>query len=229
MHHDLTQIARDAAEEFVEIGDNPSDTREQVSEGLTAIFLRHLKPVEEELADMRCDLEHEEASVQWWRDFAARGDNRDDLPHHGGCICKYVYDENKKPKWTIDPKCKYHATAAKYPSNHAIPWNCPTYWDGCNCNQRIRTLESELARLRCVIAKHDLCHDLHGKVGAREFADGCAAEQRKLYGCAPDADELAALRAENARLRKLVDPVQHAGNDMEPDEYPGNSPAAGGE
>lgn len=38
---------------------------------------------------------------------------------------------------------------------------------------------------------HDICHNLHGKVDARAFADGCAAEQRKLYGCAPDADAAA--------------------------------------
>lgn len=35
---------------------------------------------------------------------------------------------------------------------------------------------------------NDLCHNLHRLVDAREFADGCAAEQRKLYRCAPDAD-----------------------------------------
>lgn len=35
---------------------------------------------------------------------------------------------------------------------------------------------------------HDICHNLHGKVSAEEFAAGCAAEQRKLYGRAPDAD-----------------------------------------
>lgn len=51
-------------------------------------------------------------------------------------------------------------------------------------------LLAEVVRLRAIISTHDLCHNLHGKVGAREFADGCAAEQRNLYGCAPDADEL---------------------------------------
>lgn len=45
-------------------------------------------------------------------------------------------------------------------------------------------------RAEAVIAQHDLCHKLHGKVDARAFADGCAAEQRKLYGCAPDADRV---------------------------------------
>lgn len=51
-----------------------------------------------------------------------------------------------------------------------------------------------------IVKAHDLCHNLHGKVDARAFADGCAQEQRNLYGCAPDADECerltAALRAE---------------------------------
>lgn len=55
-----------------------------------------------------------------------------------------------------------------------------------NAPTDIRDLLSEVERLQGVIAQHDLCHDLHGKVDARAFADGCAAEQRKLYGCAPD-------------------------------------------
>lgn len=46
-----------------------------------------------------------------------------------------------------------------------------------------------------VIASHDVCHNLQGKVGAREFADGCAAEQRRLYGCAPDLDARTQLEA----------------------------------
>jgi hypothetical protein len=54
---------------------------------------------------------------------------------------------------------------------------------------------ARVAELQAVIDRHDLCHNLHGKVDARAFADGCAQEQRRLYGCAPDADEVAALRA----------------------------------
>lgn len=42
---------------------------------------------------------------------------------------------------------------------------------------------------------HNICHNLHGKVTAEEFCAGCAAEQRKLFGRAPDADEVAKLRA----------------------------------
>ena len=54
---------------------------------------------------------------------------------------------------------------------------------------------------------HDICHNLHGTVDARAFADACRDEQRKLYGCAPDADRVVELTAqrdacqrENSRL-----------------------------
>ena len=47
-----------------------------------------------------------------------------------------------------------------------------------------------------IIETHNMCHDLHGKVGAAEFAAGCAAEQRKLFGCAPDADRVEELEGE---------------------------------
>lgn len=59
----------------------------------------------------------------------------------------------------------------------------------------MRAREFDAAKAREIVAAHDLCHDLHGKVGPRDFADGCADEQRRHYGCAPDADEVARLRA----------------------------------
>jgi hypothetical protein len=43
----------------------------------------------------------------------------------GGCIC---------PGTDISPGCSYHQWAARQPWNHLIPWNCPTYWDGCHCH-----------------------------------------------------------------------------------------------
>ena len=46
---------------------------------------------------------------------------------------------------------------------------------------RVKTAET-------IVATHDLCHDLHGKVGPCEFAEGCAREQRKLFGWAYHAD-----------------------------------------
>lgn len=42
---------------------------------------------------------------------------------------------------------------------------------------------------------HDVCHNLHGTVDAKAFAAGCAAEQRRLYGCAPDHDLKAMVRS----------------------------------
>lgn len=46
------------------------------------------------------------------------------------------------------------------PYDHSIPWNCPTYWDGCNCAERLERAEAALATLRerithfCDIAQH---------------------------------------------------------------------------
>jgi NTP pyrophosphatase (non-canonical NTP hydrolase) len=67
-------------------------------------------------------------------------------------------------------------------------------------NRRCGEYRARAEKAEAVIAQHDLCHDQHGKVDARAFADGCAAEQRKLYGQAPDADRLSfeALREANA-------------------------------
>ena len=42
---------------------------------------------------------------------------------------------------------------------------------------------------------HDICHNLHTCVGVEEFAEGCAKEQRKLYGTAPHADKLREFKA----------------------------------
>lgn len=46
---------------------------------------------------------------------------------------------------------------------------------------------------------HNLCHNLHGIETARGFADGCNEEQRKFFGCAPDADEVVRLKAKLAK------------------------------
>lgn len=66
--------------------------------------------------------------------------------------------------------------------------------------RRAVAAEDEVKRLQAVIDAHDLCHNLHGQVDARAFADGCAAEQRKIYGCAPDADEVERLQVRLAEL-----------------------------
>lgn len=72
--------------------------------------------------------------------------------------------------------------------------------------------DAEVARLKrgefTAAEVHDICHNLRGTVPAAEFAAGCAAEQRKLYGCAPDADEVARLRNQVAGYEH----VQHLWN-----------------
>lgn len=50
---------------------------------------------------------------------------------------------------------------------------------------------------------NDICHNLHSVVNARQFADGCTSEQRKLYGCAPDADRVAELQNDLDNANRL--------------------------
>lgn len=54
---------------------------------------------------------------------------------------------------------------------------------------------------------NNICHNLHGVVSARGFADGCALEQQRLYGCAPDADDVVRLREQLAEATKPVKDV----------------------
>lgn len=74
----------------------------------------------------------------------------------------------------------------------------------------IRRLRAEVERLKrgdwTSDEIHGICHNLHGKVNAREFADGCADEQRRLYGCAPDADELVRIKECFGRGKKGATP-----------------------
>jgi hypothetical protein len=45
----------------------------------------------------------------------------------GGCICF------RGKRHEIRDDCMYHYAARQQPWNHRIPWNCPSYYDGCNC------------------------------------------------------------------------------------------------
>lgn len=71
----------------------------------------------------------------------------------GSCICTrnnaddpYQYgchkDGDGSWSWNVNPKCKYHAAAKRQPWNHTIPWNCPTFLDGCNCKGGPYVLDS---------------------------------------------------------------------------------------
>lgn len=53
-----------------------------------------------------------------------------------GCTCRGLA---KSPHEFGDSDCGYHNAAAAQPWNHSIPWNCPDYWDGCNCIENLKT------------------------------------------------------------------------------------------
>jgi hypothetical protein len=67
-------------------------------------------------------------------------------------------------------------------------------------------------RLEEVIRTHDLCHDLDLEVGPEEFAAGCAAHQRKLFGYAPHADCLRAITALSEPPDGGDTPITHQGS-----------------
>lgn len=50
----------------------------------------------------------------------------------GGCTCGFC-ERGADPDYE---NCLYHYAAQLQPDNHRIPWNCPTYYDGCNCEEK---------------------------------------------------------------------------------------------
>ena len=92
--------------------------------------------------------------LAWWHDFRLRGENKDyDSQVAHGCICP---SPTKKPDgpydWQIESDCQYHATAARYPSNHGISWNCPTFYDKCNCRDKLKCQAEEIEELKAALA-----------------------------------------------------------------------------
>lgn len=84
--------------------------------------------------------------LDWWQKFRARGaqNSLEKEGRHHGCKCKSTRNDDGTFTWNLRTDCKYHTQAARYPSDHTIPWNCPTFWDGCNCKARIEELEATL-------------------------------------------------------------------------------------
>lgn len=74
-----------------------------------------------------------------YRRFPRVPDGRSVIRAIGGCTC---WGRSAKLRSTHtfetgpDSPCDYHAYAAQHPDDHRSPWNCPTYWDGCNCEDR---------------------------------------------------------------------------------------------
>jgi hypothetical protein len=67
----------------------------------------------------------------------------------------------------------------------------------------IAALKAKLAEAEAIIAKHSLCHDLHGKVGRDEFEDGCRRETIKEFGSCGWAEKLAEAEKDKTRLNFL--------------------------
>jgi hypothetical protein len=75
---------------------------------------------------------------------------------------------------------------------------------------RMLTIAARIAELEAIIAKHDLCHDLHGKVGREEFEEGCRRETVKEFGSCGWADRIAELERQLA-IACRVDLSAHEG------------------
>jgi hypothetical protein len=136
--------------------------------------------------------------VAFWRAFAARGENTlPDRHQAGGCICAWTRDG----KWQLNPECGYHQLAARNPGDHRIPWNCPTFYDGCNCRETI-------ASLRAAAAAAD--NDLADAVAwIRVVGDECV-----LAGM-PGGDRTVIL----ANIRRVLQALPRAGTTPEPNPY----------
>lgn len=82
------------------------------------------------------DLAHE--AVLWAEQSSEGIEGTAGAPHYTTSRDAYfkarlAYFVNRRPFRLGDWGPYYHEAAAMQPWNHRIPWNCPSYWDGCNC------------------------------------------------------------------------------------------------
>ncbi len=124
----------------------------------------------------------------------------DGLCHNGGPIARMIRDQEKIQEMAnqnFSDLCKIKEMVRDPDTLFASQLECAAAIS-------VRELQAEVDRLKAgkftADEIHGVCHNLHGTVDARAFADGCAAEQRKLYGCAPDADSLASTHKSNQRF-----------------------------
>ena len=115
-----------------------------------------------------------------WKQFRERGYSKDyDSQTAHGCICP---SPGKNPDgswdWKIDENCNYHATAARYPDNHGIPWNCHTYYDGCNCKNTLKTKKILVEELMEVLEGIASC-EWQSCRDCRETANGTLARVKE--------------------------------------------------
>lgn len=82
--------------------------------------------------------------------------------------------------------------------------------------KELRKVKEENESLKKIIETHDICHDLHGKVGRDEFEEGCRRETVKEFGSCgwaekitEQAKEIARLKEDNAALTKQWNDLDH--------------------
>lgn len=107
------------------------------------------------------------------------------------------------PGSIVGKRCLSCGKPANYGSVSA-KYVCKQHHDELRVAHTYEELADKCKQLQAIIDRHDLCHNL-GQVDVRSFADGCTQEQRKLFGCSPDADDVEWLRA---RVKEVITGVE---------------------
>lgn len=138
--HDLPERAATAVGELEQLR-----VERSASSLLLAARDAELAALRVELESQRAEAEADEerayavASVwrQRWLETLVRFGGIPEMPlsvgEVGGCTCQRFDSESRTHTYRNAP-CSYHEAAERQPWNHHIPWNCPTYFDGCNCD-----------------------------------------------------------------------------------------------
>ena len=80
-------------------------------------------------------------------------------------------------------------------------------------------LAARVAELEEIIATHDLCHDLHGKVGRNEFEEGCRRETVKHFGGCGWAEKIETLTAQLAAAQGEITRLTKWSADLEKSDH----------
>jgi len=192
-------IAREIVYEWFRLGSKGIAGNPKHEADLDVVIAKTIRPLIAERDRLREELKDAELEYdrlrEYWDSFKSRGVEREDSQVVHGCICPKPTERNGK--WEFNPECQYHATAAKYRANHAIPWNCPTYYDGCNCVETVKRLQSERDQL---VTK---CHQLE---------DAAVAQARQIDTHENTIDDLEARVAELQQTIRELKAQNRPGN-----------------
>lgn len=105
------------------------------------------------------------------REVEARGPERP-----GSCTCIAVPGYKGEIQWE---DCPYHRAAKARPADHSIPWNCPTYHDGCNCKDIVEEFQEVKKQLDSVTESYEKRIDSHC-ANAQELRNRARRAEQKL-------------------------------------------------